>query len=371
MVGPRSHISIVEIESQLCVSTVSAADMCGVGRLPVEILLRIFSNLSGIDLVNCSLVCKHWYKITSTWDLWLNVYLKEVKPRAWIDRQQAILQTAIVSNMHSQDNPDVKCERHKCVQYVKQFVVYTQKIENTATHTVEQTQFHSCVLIGPGIDESGVGGQFCKTLLSWTDINYLRQRNDSDQVMNDRWISPGMMLRLPSGNNVLVTFVHARVYPSRSNLYGGGNRADGSLLVLPDHDGEESERIQLIPQLQRLIEYQHTVIYTINGTQSASNAAGFPVKQFWHSVRQELSAVVECMQDHQKLLILGICNKYDGTNNTELMDLIDFLGGAWRSSTNEGLQPLVKCSLNYRVWCLTSDNREYSNIEQIFDWVIV
>ncbi|CAH8575827.1 unnamed protein product [Heterobilharzia americana] len=116
----------------------------------------------------------------------------------------------------------------------------------------------------------------------------------------------------------------------------------------------------------------------------------------WNEVRIELNALTNCLTSTQILIILGIGDQYSNNNNNNdsneynLIELAINLGFGYKSckdneqkeeeidkiqSNNnhhyQGIKPLDKAYLNWRLWCTTSDGTNYTNLEEIFFWTII
>lgn len=312
--------------------------------LPAEIVLRICNILSSLDLVNICTAIPYWRQVIDS-PTGIRFFQRDLVTWKWLDQRLSRLLLSQSSHSYFNNLLDaIRYHNERNADFHQQWASFSLP---------EKTKSVQCVLLGPAVDASGLFSGFFDTLLQAMDFkadSRLHSLRLTPQPIG--WTGHGLPIRLPmsgkknsSGTMVVrVTTLHARDKRSREIE---SSRVSGTFII---------SNGQLTPESASVIALTGFVIYAVDCRRGMSP---------WDEIRTELEEIVQVMTAQQTLLVLGLCRKDQcGADLLSATEIVQELGGI-----DNG--PLALVKTNWRVWCVASDGRHYTNLNEIFEWAFM
>nr|CAX72990.1 hypothetical protein [Schistosoma japonicum] len=353
--------------------------------IPVEILIYIFRQLDVKDLENCFLVCKHWNALTNDLCLWLPKCYEKLKQSQWIDVSlMSSLQLCGIYDMkifmekytiHSKNKLHFKSG-----YYMRKLYYHLHLLSNENFTLQDQVNlfpneniiaYHKCIMTGPAMDSSNINGSLISHLMNWSVWNQL----PDDFILPDPYlgrktklVGKNIIMQLPKLNdsslNTLVKMTC--IVPQNGEFLQDKSRISGKyLLNYQESDCSIDEGI-LLPEINVLFQDCHLIMYTIDIRKSVA------IVLEWEQITKEIITILNGLNTHQSLLIIGSGDKNGEEECITLVDLVNKLQRIFFKiptiDTSDEQYKLKILIAHWRVWVTTSDGVDYDNIANMINW---
>ncbi|KAK4470654.1 hypothetical protein MN116_006187 [Schistosoma mekongi] len=353
--------------------------------IPVEILIYIFRQLDVNDLENCSFVCKQWNTLTNDLCLWLPKCYEKLQKCQWIDvHLMTSLQLCGIYDMKiflEKHTVHSKNKLHfKSGYYMRKFYYHLHFLSNENCTLQSQVNlypneniivYHKCIMIGPAMDSSNINGSLINHVMNWSIWNQL----PDDFIIPDPYlgrktklVGKNIMIQLPKSSDSLPsTLVKMTcIVPQNGEFLQDKSRISGEYLLNYQENDCSIHKGTLLPEINVLLRDCHLIIYTIDIRKSVA------IFLEWEQITKEIVTVLNGLNAHQSLLIIGSGDKNGKEECITLVDLVNKLQAIFfiipTTDTSNEQHKLKIPIAQWRVWMTTSNGVDYDNIVNMINW---